>query len=156
MSLPIITVIGNIQKIETRQTQTGKSVTSVNVSCGEKNAKGEYDNLYIKADFWEKQSDFVSKYFKEGDTIIVTGKLITTNYTKQDGTKVYETKFQFPQASFVPKPKEPQQSQPQSNYQAPPMQPSPQTPTQNQQGSIPSIDLNEEEIPFAPLDWRLS
>lgn len=135
--LPIITVIGNVQKIETRQTTSGKSVTSMSVSCGEKNAKGEYDNLYIKADFWEKQSDFVSKYFNEGSTIAVTGKLVTTNYTKQDGTKVYETKFLFPQASFLPKESNATQGQPQ-----PQSQPSPQP------SSVPEIDIDEDQIPF--------
>ena len=144
MGLPITTVIGNIQKIETRQTQTGKSVTSINISCGEKNAKGEYDNLYIKASFWEKQSDFVSQYFKEGDAIIVTGKLVTTHYQKQDGTKVYETGFMFPSASFVPKSKDQTQPAPQqapSGYQAPAQNaPSPQ---------VPEMDMGE--IPFSPL-----
>ena len=139
MSLPTLTVIGTVQKIETRQTQGGKSVTSVNVSCGEKNAKGEYDNLYIKADFWEKQSDFVSKYFPEGSVIIVTGKLVTTNYTKQDGQKVYETKFLFPNASFAPKAKEDRTVQhPQQQAYAQP----------TQQAQIPEIDINNDEIPF--------
>lgn len=134
MSLPTLTVCGNVQKIETRQTQSGKNVTTVNVSCGEKNIKGDFENLYIKADFWDKQSDFVSKYFKEGSAIIVTGKLVTTNYTKPDGSKVYETKFLFPNASFAPKDKE---AQPQAQSQ-----PAPQ-PASN----IPEIDVNEE-LPF--------
>lgn len=153
MALPILTIIGNVQKIETRQTQSGKNITTVNVSAGEKNKNNEFDNLYIKADFWEKQSDFVSQYFKEGDAIVVTGKLITTNYTKQDGTKVYETKFHFPQASFVPKSREAQPSQPQQGYQVQhedrngnPIQPAP-----SHQGTIPSINIEEDSIPFAPL-----
>jgi len=149
MSLPTITVIGLIQKIETRATQGGKNVTTINLSAGEKNAKGNYENLYIKADFWDKQSDFVSQYFKEGDAIIVTGKLVTTNYEKQDGTKVYETKFLFPSASFVPKPREQTQSPTHPN---PPPQ---QVQAPSQQGAIPTIDISEENIPFAPLDWRL-
>ena len=146
MSLPTLTVIGNVQKIETRQTQSGKSITTISVSAGEKNKSGEYDNLYIKADFWEKQSDFVSQYFKEGDVIVVTGKLVTTSYTKQDNTKVYETKFQFPQASFAPKAKEaqPMQSQPASSQTAP-----------SQQGSTPTFDVDDSEIPFSPMNWRL-
>ena len=141
MSLPTITVCGNVQKIETRQTQSGKNVTTVNVSCGDKNAKGEWENLYIKADFWDKQSDFVSQYFKEGSAIIVTGKLVTTNYTKQDGSKVYETKFLFPSASFVPKDKVDPSQAPSNNYS----QPAPQTPTQSE---VPVIEIDDQSIPF--------
>ncbi len=141
--LPTITIISNVQKIETRQTQSGKSITTVNVSCGDKNSKGEWENLYIKADFWEKQSDFVSQYFKEGSAIIITGKLVNTNYTKQDGTKVYETKFLFPQASFVPKDKDaqPMQAPSNDNYS----QPAPSEPQHNQ---VPIIDIDSDEIPF--------
>ncbi len=148
MGLPIITVCGNVQKIETRQTQGGKNITTVNVSCGDKNSKGEWENLYIKADFWEKQSDFVSQYFKEGSAIIVSGKLVTTNYTKQDGSKVYETKFLFPQASFVPKDKG-EQRDPQNNFQAAPQggyqtHPSAPQPTSN----IPDVQIDDGNIPF--------
>ena len=152
MSLPILTFVGTIQKMETRTTQSGKAVTSLNLSAGEKNAKGEYDNLYIKADFWEKQSIFVSQYFKEGDTIIVTGKLVTTNYTKADNTKVYETKFLFPSASFVPKPKDQTQN---NNY---PNQDKTQgddgyimPQTTNQNAPMTEIDIDEQSIPFAPI-----
>jgi len=165
MALPTLTIIGNIQKLETRRTQTGKNITSLNLSCGDKNAKGEYDNLYIKAEFWEKQSDFVSQYFKEGDVIIVTGKLVTTNYTKQDGTKVYETKFQFPQASFVPKTKQQDtQTQEDRGYSNSNPQQSTQVPSnggeysyptsQPQGGALPDIDL-DTEIPFMPMSGNL-
>ena len=33
-------------------------------------------------------------------------------------------------------------------------QPAPQTPTQDQQGALPTIDL-DQDIPFAPMNWRL-
>ncbi len=39
--LPTITVIGNLKRIETKFTQSGKQVTSFTVECAEKNAKGE-------------------------------------------------------------------------------------------------------------------
>ena len=143
--LPTLTVIGNVQKIETRQTQSGKSVTTVNISCGEKNAKGEFDNLYIKADFWDKQSDFVSKYFSEGKAIAVTGKLVTTNYTKQDGSKVYETKFLFPSASFVPSDKDARQPQEDRGYTNPnPTYSAPQTTN----SPVSVIDVDSDSIPF--------
>ncbi len=136
MGLPTITVCGNVQKIETKQVGD-KQLTTVNVSCGDKNKKGEWENLYIKADFWGDASNFVSKWFKDGSAITVTGKIYTSNYARQDGTKVYETKFLFPQASFVPKDKDSTQSN--DNYS----QPAPQ-PTSN----IPEIDINEDDIPF--------
>jgi len=49
-----------------------------------------------KADFpgvvaWERTADFIEKYFHKGKEIIVTGRLQTGSYEKDDGSKVYTT-----------------------------------------------------------------
>ena len=134
--LPTITVIGNLSKLETKFTPSGKEITKFQVECSEKNAKGEYDNLYLKGEVWEKASQFLNSYFKEGDVAVVTGKLITNVYEK-NGAKVYENKLSFPSISFPPKAKasQSQQSQP-KQYQ-------------KQVVNVPEIDLSiDESIPF--------
>jgi len=162
MMLPTLNTTAKIQKKYTRVTQSGKSVTSLQLSVGEKNPKGEYDNFYFDATFWEKSADFINNNFSEGDFIAIKGDLITTHYAKEDGTKVYKAELRFPKASFVPKSKDnqaPQQNremldrnpdgtpyygvsgeQAQNTYQAPSNQPAP--------SSVPEIDINEDEIPF--------
>lgn len=135
MSLPTISLIGTLGRLQTTHTPTGKEVTKFQIECSEKNAKGEYDNLYLKGEVWEKASQFLNSYFKEGDVAVVTGKLITNVYEK-NGAKVYENKLSFPSVSFPPKPKasKGQQSQP-KQYQ-------------KQVANIPEIDLSIDEIPF--------
>tara|TARA_R110000796_G_C14553458_1_gene434121 strand:- start:1676 stop:2089 length:414 start_codon:yes stop_codon:yes gene_type:complete len=137
MSLPIISICGNLKKIESKLLTSGKQLVSFQVECSEKNAKGEWENLYIKGEVWEKSAKFVEQYFKEGSAAIVTGKLVTNVYEKQDGTKVYENKFLFPNVTFAPKDKEVQQ-QAQQPYNAP----------QQQQNSTSSIDTDLDNIPF--------
>ena len=134
MSLPQITIIGTLGRLQTTHTTTGKEVTKFQIECSEKNAKGEYDNLYLKGEVWEKASQFLNSYFKEGDVAVVTGKLITNVYEK-NGAKVYENKLSFPSISFPPKAKasQGQQSQP-KQYQ-------------KQVANIPEIDI-DEEVPF--------
>jgi single stranded DNA-binding protein len=126
MSLPTVTVIGNVKFMETKFTQNGKQVTSLVVSCSDKNKDGNYDNLNIKADFWGKQAEFINKYFKDGDAIIVTGKIVANTW-EQNGVKRSEIKFHFPSASFVPK------VQQQSNNSQANMQQQYQQPQQVQQ-----------------------
>ena len=104
MSLPTITLIGTLGRLQTTHTTTGKEVTKFQIECSEKNAKGEYDNLYLKGEVWEKASQFLNSYFKEGDVAVLTGKLITNIYEK-NGAKVYENKLSFLSISFPPKPK---------------------------------------------------
>ena len=172
--LPTITVIGNVKYMETKVLQSGKQVTSLVVSCSEKRKDGNWDNLNIKAEFWENSAKFVNDYFNDGDVIVVTGKLITNSY-ETNGQKRSEIKFHFPQASFLPKVQNnnsqgnnQQSNNSQANYQQPQQQAQPrqQPPVeyQNAQGQPvppqqyqanqqqaqvpPAIDVNEDEIPF--------
>jgi len=154
--LPTIEITGNISKIQTKFLPSGKQLTSFQIECSEKNKNGEWNNLYIKGECWEKSAEFVSKYFKDGDVAIVTGKLFTNVYDKQDGSKAYENKFLFPNVSFPPKAKDSQSnnqhqpsSQPQENGNY--MQQTPQGGGEyiNNNGIRgTTIDMDETEIPF--------
>ena len=139
MSLPYISIIGTLGRLQTTHTTTGKEVTKFQIECSEKNAKGEYDNLYLKGEVWEKASQFLNSYFKEGDVAVVTGKLITNVYEK-NGAKVYENKLSFPSISFPPKAKTSQGQQLQPKQY------------QKQVANIPEIDLSIDEdsdsVPF--------
>ena len=168
MSLPTIQVCGNMKRIELKYTPSGKAVCSFQIECAEKNAKGEWVNLYLKGECWEKQAEFVNQYFQDGSVAIVTGKLFTNVYEKQDGTKVYEVKLLFPSVSFAPKDKAggqnqaPQQNAPQQSYrghsgsnqpnpsqqQHAAYQPHAQQRKQAMPDQLPMIDIDEDEIPF--------
>ena len=158
--LPTITAVGTMKRIEMKHTQSGKAITKFQIECAEKNNKGEWTNLYLSGECWEKSAEFVNQYFRDGSPAIVTGKLFTNVYEKQDGTKVYENKLLFPSVSFIPKDKsgnqqatkqdytgyqaqqtQQKQEMPQQGYIAPQQQPMP--PEQ-----LPIPDIDEDEIPF--------
>lgn len=141
MALPVVSIFGTINKIELKYTQAGKAVCSYQIECSEKNAKGEWENLYIKCASFEKSAEFINQYFKDGDVCIATGKLVTESYSKQDGSKVYEVKLKFPQIQFAPKNKNTQE------YQNVPKQ-KPQTQNSYQSNELPNIDIDEDNIPF--------
>jgi single-strand DNA-binding protein len=133
--LPTLQVTALIQSKDTKFTQANKQVTSLRLSVGEKDKDGNYANFYFNATFWENGAKFVDQYFNEGDLIEVKGDLITTNYTKQDGSKVYQTELRFPKASFPAKPKNAQQAT------------KPQ-PKQTVSEPMPEIDIASDTIPF--------
>lgn len=141
MSLPTITVVGELKYIETKHLPSGKQLTSFQVSCSEKNIKGEWENLYLKGEVWGKSSEFVSKYFNNGSVAVVTGKLYTNTYDK-NGTKVYENKLLFPQVSFLPKDKSENRNNTQPQQQQ--YRKADDTP---QQYTQPTVDI-DGEIPF--------
>jgi len=150
--LPTITVIGNLKRIETKFTQNNKQVTKFQVECAEKNKNGEWTNLYLSGECWEKQAEFVNNYFNEGSIAIVTGKLYTNIYPKQDGSKVYENKLLFPKVDFAPKDKsEPQSQGVQHAQQHSQAQTGANAPIRRetvQSSDVPTIDIDEDEIPF--------
>jgi len=139
MGLPTITVIGNMKRIEYKVLPSGKALTKFQIECAEKNAKGEWTNLYLSGECWEKSAEFVNQYFRDGSPAIITGKLYTNVYEKQDGSKVYENKLLFPNVSFAPKDKSEQQEQQQKS------QP---TYVHERVNSVPQIDIDEDSIPF--------
>jgi single stranded DNA-binding protein len=152
MSLPTIEITGNINKLNTKYLPSGKQVTSFQIECSEKDKNGNWNNLYLKGEVWEKSAQFVQQYFKDGDVATVTGKLYTNVYDKQDGSKAYEVKFMFPNISFPPKAKD----QTQQSYQQPQQQQySPQAQQMAQQAinqlqskQPPVIDVDSDEVPF--------
>ena len=158
MALPTITVFGNINRKELRYIPSGKALCKFQIECSEKNTKGEWENLYLKGEVWDKQAEFVNQYFNDGDVIVVTGKLVTNVYEKQDGSKVYENKLLFPSVSFPPKAKD---SNTQSNnQQSRSYQPAQNQPTQGEYQPQQSYqetqqstmgDMDEDSIPFAPI-----
>ncbi len=144
MALPIITIVGTLGKIETKHIPSGKEVTKFQVECSEKNSKGEWENLYIKGEVWEQASQFLNKYFKNGSVAVVTGKLVTNVYDKNDGTKAYENKLLFPTISFIPKEKD-------DNQEAQRPQQKQEPRIEYEHSSLPEISIDEDSIPFAPL-----
>lgn len=144
MALPIITIVGTLGKIETKHIPSGKEVTKFQIECSEKNSKGEWENLYIKGEVWEQASQFLNKYFKNGSIAVVTGKLVTNVYDKNDGTKAYENKLLFPTISFIPKEKDDNQEAQRPQYEENNYNQS----KPKVEHRIPEIDLDPDEVPF--------
>ena len=144
MALPIIQIVGTLKRTGLTYVPSGKALYKFQLECSEKNTKGEYDNLYISGELWDKQAEFANQYFKDGSVAVVTGKLVTKSYEKNDGIKVYENKLLFPSISFVPKDKSDNQES-----QTPQQKKEPRI--EYEHTSLPEISIDEDSIPFAPL-----
>lgn len=74
---------------EMKQTKNGTNYISTRIAVDRRDQNKTTDFFVVR--IYGKAAEFVSKYFKKGDPIEITGKLQTESYTKQDGTKVEET-----------------------------------------------------------------
>lgn len=100
MAFNKVILIGNITKdVELKQTPNGVSVCSFDIAVNRKLSKDEVDFISIVA--WRQQAEFVSKYFKKGQAILVCGQIQTRSYTDKQGNKRTAVEVVADEVSFV-------------------------------------------------------
>ena len=81
-----VIMTGNLTRDpETKQTQSGKLRATFGLAVQRGNNDTEFFNLVA----WEKNAEFIQKYFVKGSRMIIQGYLQTNNYTDASGAKHY-------------------------------------------------------------------
>jgi single-strand DNA-binding protein len=103
MALNKVILIGNLTADpELKQTQGGLSVCSFNIAVNRRvKVEGQQDCDFISIVAWRQQAEFVCKYFKKGQAILVCGQLQTRNWTDNQGNKRYATEVVADEVSFA-------------------------------------------------------
>ena len=87
---------------ELKQTPSGVSVVTFGLAV---NRKGKAENQ-PNADFfnvtaWKGLAEHITRYFRKGSGIIVTGRIQNRSWTDRDGTKRYATDIIAEEAEFA-------------------------------------------------------
>ena len=80
--------------VEVRFTQTNNSKvanTSVAVRRNYKNSEGNYDSDFFNVTAFGNQAEFLEKYFKKGQEILISGHLQNRSWETETGEKRYST-----------------------------------------------------------------
>ena len=88
--LNVVAIMGRLARDpELRQTTTGKNVASFRIACdrGRRDANGQSQADWIDVVAWDRQAEFVCKYFHKGQLAAVQGSIQTRSYTDKDGNK---------------------------------------------------------------------
>ena len=100
-----VILIGNMTADpELKQTTGGISVCSFSIAVNRRFTKGEQGQQnvdFINIVTWRQSAEFVSRYFKKGNPILVCGQLQTRNWTDNQGVKRYVTEVVADEVSFV-------------------------------------------------------
>lgn len=86
--LNVVAIMGRLARDpELRQTTTGKNVASFRIACdrGRRDANGQSQADWIDVVAWDRQAEFVCKYFQKGSLIVVDGRLQTRTYQDKTG-----------------------------------------------------------------------
>lgn len=102
-SLNKVILMGNLTADpELKTTNTGLAVCNFTLAVNRRFAKqGEQSVDYINISTWRSSAEFVGKYAKKGNSLLVCGSLQTRNYTNAQGQKVYVTEVVADEVSFA-------------------------------------------------------
>ena len=99
-----VNLTGRITRdLELRKITNGVSCLEFSIAINRRK-KDEADFINIVA--WQHSADFLSRYASKGTMIEVSGRLSTSNYTKENGEKVYKTFVVAESVAIISKPKE--------------------------------------------------
>ena len=99
-----VILIGNMTADpELKQTTSGTSVCSFSIAVNRRFAKadqGQQNVDFINIVTWRQSAEFVCRYFKKGNPILVCGQLQTRSWTDNQGQKRYATEVVADEVSF--------------------------------------------------------
>lgn len=100
-----VILIGNLTADpELKQTTGGTSVCSFTIAVNRRFAKadqGQQNVDFINIVTWRQSAEFVCRYFKKGNPILICGQLQTRTWTDNQGQKRYATEVVADEVSFV-------------------------------------------------------
>ena len=127
---------------ERRTSNSGKSVTSINVAVKRPFTKDTTDFLTVI--LWEKKCDYICQYGHKGDMVAVSGVLTTRSWEDNNGNKRTSYEIVSDTVELVGGTKTEQNAQQPANIsQLQPYNPNSQS---NQQDFITIV--SDEELPF--------
>ena len=104
-----------------------------------RNDKWEHEADFISCVAFGQQAEFIEKYFKKGDFMIVSkGNIKTGSYTNKDGVKVYTTDVVVERAEFGGGKAKSEEQKPETSI----------APDPNNDGFMNIPDGIDEELPF--------
>ena len=89
---------------ELKQTPSGVSVLSFTIAVNRRfsrNEQGEQQTDFISMVAWRQTAEFISKYFRKGSAICVTGSIQTRKWQDNQGQNRYATEVVVDEAMFV-------------------------------------------------------
>jgi single-strand DNA-binding protein len=87
---------------ELKQTQSGVAVVSFNVAVNRRrNKDGQSETDFIRVTAWRGTAEFVSKFFRKGSSVCVSGQLNINKWTDNEGNQRERAEIVADEVFFV-------------------------------------------------------
>lgn len=90
---------------ELKQTTSGVSVCNFSIAVDRRPSRNNEQAQtvdFINVVAWRERAEFVSRYFKKGNPILIVGQIQTRSYNDNNGNKRTATEVLADEVSFVP------------------------------------------------------
>ena len=88
--------------VELKQTPQGVSVSTFSIAVNRRTSKDQEQQAdFINCQAWRNTAEFISKYFKKGSSICVSGAIQTRTWVDKNGQNRYATEVVVDEAFFV-------------------------------------------------------
>ena len=144
------TIVGTVtQQPETRYAASGTAVTNISVVTNYKPKNGEEQAEYHRVVSFGRTAEVAGEYLKVGSKVAVMGRLQTRSWEK-DGVKRYSTEIIVNDLQLL----DSKRDNPAQGRTGADSGNSKPVPASNTSGG--GSDGFTGDIPFAPIDWRVS
>lgn len=96
--------------VELKTTPQGTAVCTFSIAVNRKGKEAQAD--FINCQAWRQTAEFISKFFKKGSPICVTGSIQVRSWKDQQGNNRYATEVNVDEAYFVDSKSDGQASEP--------------------------------------------
>lgn len=99
-----IIINGRLTKdVEVKATQNNTKIANVSVAVRRnyKNAEGVYESDFFNCVAFGNQAEFLEKYFKKGQEILISGHLQNRSWETESGEKRYATDIVIETVDFI-------------------------------------------------------
>ena len=99
-----IVLVGRLAKeVEVKELESGKKVSNITLAVPRsfKNVDGEYETDFIDCVLWDMVASNTKEYCHKGDIIGVKGRLQSSEYENEDGTKAKKQEVVAEKITFL-------------------------------------------------------
>jgi len=144
-----VILVGNLTRdVELKYTPSGMAIAKFGLATNRNykdNTTGEMKQevMFIDITVFGRSAEVANQYLKKGKKVLIEGRLVLEQWVDSSGQKRSKHSIVADKVQFM----DPKESSGDVN-QAYNSQPQQQAPMQQQKNNIPSIDIDDDEIPF--------
>ena len=146
-----VILIGNLtREVELKYTQSGTAIAKFGLATNRTykdsmTGENKQEVMFIDITVFGRSAEVANQYLKKGKKVLIEGRLVLDQWVDASGNKRSKHSIVAERVQFMDNKN---QNSGEGVYQAPVSTPKPQSQMSKQSNEVPSIDIDEEDIPF--------